>query len=55
VKVRDLMVPFVNFENADDVTTDKRDQLAARLECCLTDLWRNRPDPPTLPPADNPD
>lgn len=46
VKVRDLMVPFDIFENADDLTTDQGDQLAERLERCLTELWRNRPDPP---------
>ncbi len=33
-------VPYVVFENADDVTTDKPDQLAARLEKTLEQLWQ---------------
>jgi len=33
-------VPFVVFPNEDDVTTDKPDQLAARLESVLGELWK---------------
>ena len=40
LQVRDVKVPFVVFENDDDVTTNKPDQLAARLEDCLSRLWR---------------
>ncbi len=39
LKVRDVRVPYAVFENADDVTTDKPEQLAARLEQVLQDLW----------------
>jgi hypothetical protein len=38
-----VRVPYAVFENADDVTTDKPEQLAARLKQVLQDLWeRNR-------------
>ena len=42
LQVRDVMVPYVVFENDDDVTTNKPDQLASRLEDCLSRLWRLR-------------
>lgn len=38
--VKGLRVPYVIFPNHDDVTTDKPDQLAARLEERLGALWR---------------
>ena len=37
--VRSVRVPFVVFENEDDVTTGKPDLLAARLEAVLGRLW----------------
>ena len=40
VTIRDHQVPFVVFPNEDDVTTDKPEQLAARLEAVLGDLWK---------------
>ena len=42
VRVRDISVPFAVFENEDDVTTDKPDLLAARLETVLGKLWELR-------------
>lgn len=42
VRVRSLSVPYVVFENEDDVTTDTPDLLAARLEEMLNRLWRLR-------------
>ena len=40
--VRSIRVPYVVFENEDDVTTDQPDQLAARLETVLGRLWELR-------------
>ena len=37
--VRSIRVPYVVFENEDDVTTDKPHLLAARLEVVLGRLW----------------
>jgi len=37
--VRSIRVPYVVFENEDDVTTDKPGLLAARLETVLGQLW----------------
>jgi len=37
--VRSTRVPYVIFENEDDVTTDKPNLLAARLEAVLGRLW----------------
>jgi hypothetical protein len=42
VRVRDISVPFAVFENEDDVTTDKPDLLAARLETVFRKLWELR-------------
>jgi hypothetical protein len=39
IEIRGHQVPFVVFPNEDDVTTDKPDQLAARLESVLGELW----------------
>jgi hypothetical protein len=39
IEIRGQYVPFVVFPNEDDVTTDKPDQLAARLESVLGELW----------------
>jgi len=38
--IRSIRVPFVAFENEDDVTTGKPDLLAARLESVLGRLWK---------------
>ena len=38
--IRGQQVPFVVFPNEDDVTTDKPDQLAARLESVLNEMWK---------------
>jgi hypothetical protein len=40
IEIRGQHVPFVVFPNEDDVTTDKPDQLAARLESVLGELWK---------------
>jgi hypothetical protein len=40
IEIRGRFVPFVVFPNEDDVTTDKPDQLAARLESVLGELWK---------------
>ena len=40
--VRSSQVPFVVFENEDDVTTGKPDLLGARLESVLSTLWELR-------------
>jgi hypothetical protein len=40
--VRSIRVPYVVFENADDVTTGKPDLLAERLEQVLGRLWKRR-------------
>jgi len=40
IELRGQHVPFVVFPNEDDVTTDKPDQLAARLESVLDKLWK---------------
>jgi hypothetical protein len=37
--VRSIRVPYVVFENEDDVTTGRPDLLAARLEAALARLW----------------
>jgi len=39
LEIRGHQVPFVVFPNEDDVTTDKPDQLSARLESVLEELW----------------
>jgi hypothetical protein len=38
--VGSIRVPYVVFENEDDVTTDKPDLLAARLEAAVGRLWK---------------
>jgi hypothetical protein len=43
--VRSSRVPYVVFENEDDVTTDKPDLLAGRLEQVLGCLWKLRHTP----------
>ena len=42
IRVRSTPVPYVVFENEDDVTTGTPDRLAARLEMALNDVWRRR-------------
>ena len=37
--IRSVRVPYIVFENEDDVTTDKPDQLAERLKTALAYLW----------------
>lgn len=39
IEIRGHSVPFVVFPNEDDVTTDKPNQLARRLESILGELW----------------
>jgi hypothetical protein len=39
IEIRGQHVPFVVFPNEDDVTSDKPDQLAERLESVLEELW----------------
>ena len=39
IAIRGHRVPFAVFPNEDDVTTDKPDQLAERLESVLGELW----------------
>ena len=40
IEIRGKRVPFAVFPNEDDVTTDKPEQLAARLESVLGKLWK---------------
>jgi hypothetical protein len=40
IDIRGHRIPFVVFPNEDDVTTDKPDQLADRLESVLGELWK---------------
>ena len=40
IEIRGQRIPFVVFPNEDDVTTDKPEQLAARLESVLGKLWK---------------
>jgi hypothetical protein len=42
LSVRSIRVPYVVFENEDDVTTNRPDLLAARLEAALGRLWELR-------------
>lgn len=42
LELRGHRVPYVVFPNEDDVTTDKPDLLAARLESVLGSLWKLR-------------
>jgi len=39
IEIRGHQVPFTVFPNEDDVTTDKPEQLAERLETVLGELW----------------
>jgi hypothetical protein len=39
VRVQGIKVPYVEFENADDVTTARGKALGERLEMCLQRLW----------------
>jgi hypothetical protein len=39
LNLRGFRVPYVNFENEDDVTTDGGSQLGKRLEIVLNRLW----------------
>jgi len=45
LKIRSLEVPYTVFENEDDVTTNRSDQLARRLEAALGVLWELRSPP----------
>lgn len=40
VELNKHRVPYIVFPNEDDVTTDKPEQLAARLEAVLGELWK---------------
>jgi hypothetical protein len=40
IEIRGQRVPFVVFPNEDDVTTGKPEQLAARLDAVLGELWK---------------
>lgn len=42
VTVRSTRVPYAIFENQDDVTTGRPDELAARLEMVFAELWARR-------------
>ena len=37
-----MRVPYAIFENEDDVTTDRPDELAARLEAVFGELWARK-------------
>lgn len=39
--VNGVKVPYVVFDNHDDVTTPRGEELGLRLESCLTQLWGN--------------
>jgi hypothetical protein len=40
IEIQGHQVPFTVFPNEDDVTTDKPDQLATRLETVLGEMWK---------------
>jgi len=40
IKTRGYQIPFVVFPNEDDITTDKPNQMAERLESVLGRLWK---------------
>ena len=40
IEIRGQRLPFAVFPNEDDITTDKPEQLAARLESVLGQLWQ---------------
>jgi hypothetical protein len=40
IEVQGVQVPYVIFDNADDVTTGRGEALGERLEECLTTLWQ---------------
>ena len=40
ILIQNRPVPYVVFENADDVTTNRGPELASRLEDCLNRLWK---------------
>lgn len=40
IKIHEKSIPYVVFPNEDDVTTGNPDQLAARLESVLGELWK---------------
>jgi len=40
IKIQGIDVPYVNFDNADDVTTTQGPELGQRLEAALSNLWR---------------
>ena len=40
IEIRGHQIPFIVFPNEDDVTTDKPEQLAERLESVLGKLWK---------------
>jgi hypothetical protein len=41
IAIQGRRVPYVVFENEDDVTTGRGDPLGARLEVCLQQLWED--------------
>ena len=41
LSIAEKKVPYVVFDNRDDVTTARGEALGARLEACLTRLWEN--------------
>lgn len=41
LNIKGVEVPYVNFDNADDVTTPQGEQLGQRLETTLSELWVN--------------
>jgi len=42
VEVKGIKVPFAVFENEDDVTTGRGEELGKRLIECMGQLWKNR-------------
>ncbi len=42
ITIRSMQIPYAIFENQDDVTTERPDELAARLETMLGKLWTRR-------------
>jgi len=43
LEIRDNRVPYAVFDNQDDATTGQPEQLAARLQDVLGELWTSRP------------
>jgi hypothetical protein len=42
IDIKHQTIPYVVFENEDDITTHSTEKIGPRLEQCLSDLWERR-------------